>query len=279
MGHIEKELERMKIEVDKRFEKYRMERREEILETTSDCVHEESRQPDNAPQLPTFDGKSAWEEYWTLFETAAQVHNWTKSQKASKLSLSLRGDALRVLQTIPLEERSHFDQLVGRLEMRFGQKHLVELYRSELKNRVQKEKESLQEFEGDIVRLVKMAYPTIPDDVYESLAVDRFLDGLRNIETKRAVKLARPKTISDALTQALEFEAIRQSTAGYARVRVAEANDGNEEGKFDLENIMQEILKRLGREKRQLRCWSCGKVGHVRARCQQPPNEYKTQEN
>lgn len=222
--------------------------------------------------IPVFDGKTPWNEFWTLFETAALVNSWTEGQKASKLSLALRGDALRILQTIPLLERTNFKELVSRLEMRFGEKHLIEMYRSELRNRAQKEKESLQEYEADIVRLVKIAYPTAPDDIYESLAVDKFLDGIRDVETKQAVKLARPRTINDALAQALEFEAIRKSSRGFARVRVIDADANSEEKPtLKIEEIVEQVLKALESRKRQPRCWNCGKIGHIRSRCQQPP--------
>ncbi|KAG8329370.1 hypothetical protein J6590_087999 [Homalodisca vitripennis] len=55
--------------------------------------------------VPTFDGKMTWEDFRTLFETAAAVHRGPSSTKASMLCLSLRGDALKVLQTVPPAER------------------------------------------------------------------------------------------------------------------------------------------------------------------------------
>ncbi len=59
-----------------------------------------------------------------------------------------------------------------------------QLYRSQLKNRFQKPTETLQEFEANIARLVRHVYPSVPDDVYESLAIDKFLDELRKAETQ-----------------------------------------------------------------------------------------------
>lgn len=200
----------------------------------------------------------------TLFETAAMVHGWSEETKASVLSLSLRGDALTVLQAMPMSERRHFAELVRRLEMRFGHRHMDQLYRSQLRNRSQKPNESLQEFEADVARLVRHAYPSVSDDVSESLAVDRFLDGLRDPETQQAVKLARPKTLSDALTQAMEFEAVRQSVRGQARVRAA---DVEPTAAPDVEEIVKRVLEALKTRRRQVRCWSCGQVGHPRSKC------------
>lgn len=218
--------------------------------------------------LPTFDGKSSWEEYLTLFETAAMINEWPGIKKASMLCLSLRGDAIRVLQTIPLAERQDYEQLTQRLEMRFGHRHMEHIYRSQLKNRFQKPNETLQEFEADIIRLVRGAYPTVTDDVYESLAIDRFLDGLRESETQQAVKLARPKTLSEALTQTLEFEAVKQSVKSQARVRALET--AGEESQPSMEELVKRVLEALKVQKREIRCWNCGRTGHLRNKCPKP---------
>lgn len=119
--------------------------------------------PVNSASLPTFDGKMSWEDFITLFETAAAVYNWPTSAKASLLCLSLRGEALSVLQTVPPAERQNYEDLIRRLEMLFGHKHMELVYRSQLRSRHQKSNESLQEFEADIARLVRGAYPTVDE--------------------------------------------------------------------------------------------------------------------
>lgn len=224
--------------------------------------------------VPVFDGKMPWEDYMTLFETAAMVHGWSSETKASVLCLSLRGEALGVLQTIPLSERHNYNELVKKLEVRFGHQHMDQLYRSQLRNRAQKHNESLQEFEADIARLVRKAYPSVTDDVSESLAVDKFLDGLREPETQQAVKLARPKTLSDALTQALEFEAVKQSVRGQARVR---AMEGEPTTSPSVEEIVKKVLEALKTRRKEVRCWGCGQLGHPRSKCTKPTE--KKQEN
>ncbi|KAJ8956157.1 hypothetical protein NQ318_020708, partial [Aromia moschata] len=113
--------------------------------------------------------------------------------------------------TLSLEEQDDYHQLVKHLEMRYGQSHLEHVYHSQLKNRYQKSNESLQEFEADIARLVRLAYSSTPENVMERLAVQAFLDGLRDTETRQALTLARPSKLVDALARALEFEAAKQS--------------------------------------------------------------------
>ncbi|KAJ8953486.1 hypothetical protein NQ318_023607 [Aromia moschata] len=202
---------------------------------------------------PQFDGKSSWVNYLRQFEAAARANGWSLAEKATALTLALRGDATYILQTLSLEEQDDYHQLVKHLEMRYGQSHLEHVYHSQLKNRCQKNNESLQEFEADIARLVRLAYSSTPENVMERLAVQAFLDGLRDTETRQALTLARPSKLVDALARALEFEAAKQSCRGQAKVRRVE--EGVEEGTCNEAEIRRVVEGML--EKRQIRCWNC----------------------
>ncbi|KAJ8959505.1 hypothetical protein NQ318_022202, partial [Aromia moschata] len=205
---------------------------------------------------PQFDGKSSWVNYLRQFEAAARANGWSLAEKATALTLALRGDATDILQTLSLEEQDDYHQLVKHLEMRYGQSHLEHVYHSQLKNRYQKSNESLQEFEADIARLVRLAYSSTPENVMERLAVQAFLDGLRDTETRQALTLARPSKLVDALARALEFEAAKQSCRGQAKVRKME--EDVEEGTCNEAEIRRVVEGML--EKRQFRCWNCGKT-------------------
>ncbi|KAJ8936892.1 hypothetical protein NQ318_010919, partial [Aromia moschata] len=202
---------------------------------------------------PQFDGKSSWVNYLRQFEAAAKANGWSLADKATALTLALRGDATDILQTLSLEEQEDYHQLVRHLEMRYGQSHLEHVYHSQLKNRYQKSNESLQEFEADIARLVRLAYSSTPENVMERLAVQAFLDGLRDTETRQALTLACPSKLVDALARALEFEAAKQSCRGQAKVRRVE--EGVEEGTCNEAEIRRVVEGML--EKRQIRCWNC----------------------
>ncbi|KAJ8936949.1 hypothetical protein NQ318_015567 [Aromia moschata] len=204
---------------------------------------------------PQFDGKSSWVNYLRQFEAAAKANGWSLADKATALTLALRGDATDILQTLSLEEQEDYYQLVRHLEMRYGQSHLEHVYHSQLKNRYQKSNESLQEFEADIARLVRLAYSSTPENVMERLAVQAFLDGLRDTETRQALTLARPSKLVDALARALEFEAAKQSCRGQAKVRKME--EGVEEGtcnEAEIRRVAKEIL-----DKRPIRRWNSAK--------------------
>lgn len=130
------------------------------------------------------------------FETARMVNQWSQATKAAILSLAIRVDVLAVWQTIPLKGRQNYKELVKRLETQFGHRNMDHVHRTQLKSRHQKPNERLQKFETEVARLVKSAYPTVPDDVCETLAIDKFLDGLRDSGTQQVVKLASPMSLN-----------------------------------------------------------------------------------
>ena len=56
------------------------------------------------------------------------------------------------------------DKLKKALELRYGDKHLREVYYAQLRTRRQRSGESLQEFEASIDSLIRLAYPEAPED-------------------------------------------------------------------------------------------------------------------
>ena len=110
-------------------------------------------------QPPTYDGQTLWSSYKKQFETTAAANLWGEEQKATALVIALRGAALVILQTLSEEDRNRYSALTAALELRFGDKHLKKVFAAQLKTRIQKTGESLQEFEADIKRLVRNAPP------------------------------------------------------------------------------------------------------------------------
>ncbi|KAG8235112.1 hypothetical protein J437_LFUL014375 [Ladona fulva] len=112
-------------------------------------------------QTPTFDGKTPFARYLSAFENVAEAYSWTKEEKASALK-------------------------VQRLEERYGNRHLEQVYSIDLKHRTQRSNARLQEFECAIVRLIGLSYPSRPAEYLEGMAKNVFIDGLK--DTKTATK-------------------------------------------------------------------------------------------
>ncbi|KAJ8962260.1 hypothetical protein NQ318_018237 [Aromia moschata] len=153
--------------------------------------------------------------YRRQFEAAAKANGWTSQEMATSLVISLRGQALEILQSIPEEQQNDYDRIVGALEIRYGHKYLRQVYQSQIKSRQQRSNESLQEYEADIERLIHLAYPQAPKEFLEQIGIQTFIDGLVDTEMQQALRLGRHTTISDALVAALEFKAAKEASRSY----------------------------------------------------------------
>jgi len=89
--------------------------------------------------------------------------------------LSLREETLEALQTLGESLFKNYEDLIQHLEMRFGNKHLEQVYEAQLSSRTQRSQETLQQYEAGIARLVYLAYPTASQDVREPRAVHAFV--------------------------------------------------------------------------------------------------------
>ncbi|GBL75654.1 hypothetical protein AVEN_154969-1 [Araneus ventricosus] len=74
------------------------------------------------------------------------------------------------------------------LESRFGDSHLTQFFRTELKTRRQKPGASLQVLAADVERPMSLAYAECPLDVRESLAAN-FVDTIRDEDMQHPARL------------------------------------------------------------------------------------------
>ncbi|GFV00952.1 uncharacterized protein TNCV_1387661 [Trichonephila clavipes] len=108
-------------------------------------------------KLSTYDGKTNWEVYKTQFSIISEANDWTEGVKACQLAASLRGEAVKILQTLPDTERLNLNSLYNALDLQFGQKYSKEYVRLQMKTRLQKNGESLQEYAFEVERLANLA--------------------------------------------------------------------------------------------------------------------------
>ncbi|XP_018576721.1 golgin subfamily A member 6-like protein 22 [Anoplophora glabripennis] len=57
---------------------------------------------------PTYDGTTSWTMYRRQFDAAADANGWDNQEKATALVISLRGAALELLQTMPLDQQRDY---------------------------------------------------------------------------------------------------------------------------------------------------------------------------
>ncbi|UYV72625.1 hypothetical protein LAZ67_10000094 [Cordylochernes scorpioides] len=175
---------------------------------------------------PTFDGQSSFGSYMRQFEAVSLNNGWGEAERAINLIVALRGPALDLLQTVPEQDQRSYVSLVSALELRFGDQHSRHVFQSQLKLRRQKMGESLQEFEADLKRLCLMAYPGAPIDLIDQWVARTFIEGIRNVEVQKTLRLTSFNTSREALIRALEIDAAFEiSDSGPPRVRKSELTE------------------------------------------------------
>ncbi|GFS52302.1 hypothetical protein TNCV_4850271 [Trichonephila clavipes] len=226
-------------------------------------------------KLSTYDGKSSWQVYKTQFSIVADANQWDSQTKACQLAASLRADAADILQTLPETQRLDFDALVNALELRFGEKCVKDYSRLQLKSRQQKVSETLQELATDVERLSHLAFSDCPTEVREVLALQHFIDGVRDPEIQKALRMADLKDLKGALVFAMKFEAAQQATRKDRHpIRAVNESDTSNSSVERLERQMRSFMNRVeslmsqkADGKKTHKCWTCGREGHLQRSC------------
>ncbi|GFS64824.1 retrovirus-related Pol polyprotein from transposon 412 [Trichonephila clavipes] len=226
-------------------------------------------------KLSTYDGKFSWQVYKTQFSIVADANQWDSQTKACQLAASLRADAADILQTLPETQRLDFDALVNALELRFGEKCVKDYSRLQLKSRQQKVSETLQELATDVERLSHLAFSDCPTEVREVLALQHFIDGVRDPEIQKALRMADLKDLKGALVFAMKFEAAQQATRKDRHpIRAVNESDTSNSSVGRLERQMRSFMNRVeslmsqkADGKKTLKCWTCGREGHLQRSC------------
>ncbi|KAF8764360.1 hypothetical protein HNY73_022439 [Argiope bruennichi] len=223
----------------------------------------------------TFDGRTSWTVFKTQFDVVSSTNGWTDVVKASQFVASLRGSAAEVLQGIPSEKLTDLMTIEEALESRFRDSHLTQFYRTELKTRRQEVGESLQVLAVDVQRLMSLAYAECPRDIRESLAVQYFVDAIRDEDTQLATRLTDEKDLKSALAYSMKYEAAKTVSRSPRYVRPIEIqNDAGRKSDDKFESLCSMLEKLLNsrdgemnnisRRNPNVTCWRCNKKGTYR---------------
>ncbi|ESN95312.1 hypothetical protein HELRODRAFT_184464 [Helobdella robusta] len=166
-------------------------------ERDNDFCRRELLRPDR------FDGTGCLKTFLKKFEICARYNNWNLVDMEAYLSCSLTGEASQVLWDLT---GLGYQELVSKLEDRFGTRGHEESYRYELQILRRKPGESLRELSMVTKRLMSLAYPGEQSRLATHLARDFFLSALDNAELELKVREKEPKNIDDALRFAQRLE-------------------------------------------------------------------------
>ena len=161
-----------------------------------------------------FDGTTSWRDYWAHFEACWNLNEWSADEAVFVLAASLSKSACKVLNPKPRDSHGKvrgftIDELKGRLERRYGPGELADIFLAQLKTRRQDQQESIQELGEAIGELVQQAYPDVPNEFQERVAVVHFTDAIIESEIRATLFRSRPTSLDEA-TIALETESFMQ---------------------------------------------------------------------
>ncbi|GFT72400.1 uncharacterized protein TNCV_3609422 [Trichonephila clavipes] len=96
-----------------------------------------------------------------------------------------QGEASEVLQTLPDTERMNLNSLYNALDLRFRQKYSEDYARLQMKTKLHKTRESLQEYDSEVERLASLAFSDHSATVRKIFSLQYFADRQRMEKSRR----------------------------------------------------------------------------------------------
>ena len=247
----------------------------------------------------TYEGTTTWKEYHNHFQRVSRINGWTEDQKLDLLWVNLTGEALSYAESLTPEQTATYDDLCQALDGRFGDQHLSEVFKSELRSRRRKSGESLPVLAQDVSRLVQRAYPDIGRPGVDELAIEKFREALPDHEQRVAVYQSKARTLDQAVKAAIDMESwqiseARRPTSSHKLRSTGESDTWedddvaaravrtNHQGPgtdlaATMERMLESFLQRLpsqGTEparakEKTTRCFYCQKTGDFQKECRQ----------
>ena len=238
--------------------------------------------------LANYDGTTSWLDHECYFSGFAEVEGWTGSEKAHFLCLSLRGVAQSVFTGMTPERKKNYSEVLKELQQHFSPKEKIFVYQAELQARRLGPEEELSELSREIREKTNLAYPEATGATLDSLRTSCFLRSLTDQKMRLSVATKHPKTLTEALAFATEYESILAAdrTQGETRKKVRALKEVEEKPPEQKENTETETLKLLRelvakqpttnnrpsnrpprRDKKEICCYTCGEKGHYAFEC------------
>jgi hypothetical protein len=119
-----------------------------------------------------------------------------------------------------------YEEMIGKLQKRYGTDSQMNLFRAQLRARKRKTGEALQSLYLDVSRLAALAFPGVPTEHAEAVAVDAFIDALGDEALETRVRDREPKDLDSAYRVTLVMEA-------NSRTRISEGTENDHRREYN----------------------------------------------
>lgn len=133
------------------------------------------------------------------------MNEWGERTIIAHFVSSLRGRAQQFSSELDHETLFDLNRLLRAFGERFDQASPPSVYRTQLRTREQRHGESLAEFTAAIRDLARAAYIGRPHDLIEELAVEQFLNGIRDVDVQIATRDSNPTSLTEARDTAIQL--------------------------------------------------------------------------
>jgi len=162
--------------------------------------------------IEKFDGSTNLDTHLWTFHRLAEYLEWDERDEFFNLCTSLVGAARQVLRELP--PKGTTEQLEEFLQTRFGTTKQAISYEAKLRARCRKKDEPLQDLHQDISRLVQLAHPTETAKFWSHVGINAFIDALDDKALAFEVMRFEPKTLPDAVNEAMRLESMAEAVCG-----------------------------------------------------------------
>ena len=170
-----------------------------------------------AAPIQRFNNKSLnWPAWFRHFRAVADVHGWSKDQRALQLVSYLDETAMNVAQELGDADLYNYDVLVKLLSDRFDPASRVSASRSRFHGRSRRHHEDADTFADALAELCRVGYPQSPAELRQELIAKQFVRGQSDPELKKylwvVIRTQKDRKLQTLIEVCTDFSSLSTSS-------------------------------------------------------------------
>ena len=170
-----------------------------------------------AAPIQRFNNKALnWPAWFRHFRAVADVHGWSKDQRALQLVSYLDETAMNVAQDLGDADLYNYDVLVKLLSDRFDPASRVSASRSRFHGRSRRHHEDADTFADALAELCRVGYPQSPAELRQELIAEQFVRGQSDPELKKylwvVIRTQKDRKLQTLIEVCTDFSSLSTSS-------------------------------------------------------------------